>query len=109
MVERKNIFLIEMAREMLNEKEVLQVFWADAISTASYISNRAYIRSKLRKNPYELYKGRKPNIIHLHIFGCKCFIHNNAKENLGKFDLKVDEGIFLGYSNRNKAYRIFNK
>ena len=59
--------------------------------------------------PYELYKGRKPNLSHLHIFGCKCFIHNNGKDNLGKFDPKSDEGIFLGYSNRSKAYRIYNK
>ena len=33
-VERKNRVLAEMARSMLNEKEVSQVFWADAMSTA---------------------------------------------------------------------------
>ncbi|VFQ59836.1 unnamed protein product [Cuscuta campestris] len=27
----------------------------------------------------------------------------------GKFDAKSDEGIFLGYSLRSKAYRVFNK
>ena len=34
---------------------------------------------------------------------------NNGKDNLGKFDIKSDEGIFLGYSTSSKAYRIFNK
>ena len=29
---------------------------------------------------------------------------NNGKENLGKFDPKADEGIFLGYSLSSKAY-----
>ena len=33
----------------------------------------------------------------------------NTKDNLGKFDSKADEGIFLGYSTSSKAYRIFNK
>ena len=33
----------------------------------------------------------------------------NTKDQLGKFDSKSDEGIFLGYSERSKAYRIFNK
>ena len=33
----------------------------------------------------------------------------NTKDNLGKFDPKADEGIFVGYSDRSKAYRIFNK
>src|SRR5215467_12526228 len=79
------------------------------MSTTCYISNKAYIRTKLGKTPYELYKGRKPNLAHLHIFRCKFFIHNNDKENLGKFDSKSDEGLFLRYSNRSKAYRVFNK
>jgi hypothetical protein len=28
---------------------------------------------------------------------------------LGKFDSRDDEGIFLGYSSRSKAYRCYNK
>jgi len=61
------------------------------------------------KTPSEFYNGRKPNISHLHVFGCKCFVLNNGKDNLGKFDAKFDEGIFLGYSLHSKAFRIYNK
>ena len=39
--------------------------------------------------------GRKPNISHLHVFGCKCFVLYNGKDNLGMFDAKSDEGIFF--------------
>ena len=46
---------------------------------------------------------------HLKVFGCKCFILNNGKDNLGKFDLKSNEGIFFGYSLHGYAYRAFNK
>ena len=42
------------------------------------------------------------------VFGSKCYILND-RENLGKFDAKSDEGIFLGYSTTNRAYRVFNK
>ncbi|XP_077249810.1 uncharacterized protein LOC143889473 [Tasmannia lanceolata] len=31
------------------------------------------------------------------------------EDNLHKFDLKSDDGIFLGYSNRSRAYRVYNK
>ncbi|KAJ9568046.1 hypothetical protein OSB04_004012 [Centaurea solstitialis] len=31
------------------------------------------------------------------------------KDNLGKFDSKSDDGIFLGYSSISKTYRVFNK
>jgi len=34
---------------------------------------------------------------------------NNGKENLGKFDEKVDHRIFIGYSLNSHAYRIYNK
>ena len=34
---------------------------------------------------------------------------NNGKDNLGKFDAKSDEAIFLEYSTTSKAYRVFNK
>jgi len=52
---------------------------------------------------------KKPNVSYFKAFGCKCFILNNGKSNLGKFDSKVDEGIFLGYSLTGKAYRVYNK
>lgn len=42
-------------------------------------------------------------------FGCKCFVHNNGKENFGKFDPRSDEGMFVGYSLESKAYGVFNK
>jgi transposase InsO family protein len=38
-VERKNCTLVEMARTMLDEHRTPRRFWADAISTACYISN----------------------------------------------------------------------
>jgi len=43
------------------------------------------IRPFLKKNPYELYKGRKPNIGHLRVFRCKHFVLNNGKKNLANF------------------------
>ena len=41
------------------------------------------------------------------VFGSKCFIKLND-DSPGKFDSRVDEGIFLGYSTRSKAYKCYN-
>ena len=71
--------------------------------------NRTLIRPTLKKTSYELYKGRKPNISHLRVFECKCFIINNGKDNLGKFDPKSDEGIHIGYAINDHAYRVYNR
>ena len=66
-----------------------------ALNTSCYIINRSMIRPILNKT-HELFKGRKPNIMHLRVFGCKCYVHNNGKDALGKFDPRSDEAIFLG-------------
>jgi len=79
------------------------------MNTANYVLNRCLIRPILKRTPYELFKAKRLNISHLKPFGCKCFVHNNGKNNLGKFDARSDEGIFVRYSMHSKAYRIFNK
>ena len=107
--ERKNRTLIDMSRTMLAENNLLGYFWAEAFSTACYIANKTLLRNTLNKTPYELIKGRKPNLAYFHTFGCQCYILINGKSNIGKFDSRSDEGIFLGYSDRSKAYRVFNK
>ena len=71
--------------------------------------NRVLIQPILKKTPYKLLNGRKPNVSHLKVFGCKCYILNNGKEILKKFDAKSDKGIFLGYSLNSHAYRVYNK
>ena len=40
------------------------------------------------------------------IFGRKCYIKRD--DAIGKFDPKTDEGMFLGYSLKRKAYICFN-
>ena len=79
------------------------------MNNACYVLNRMLIRLILKITPYELFKSIKPNFGHLKIFRCTCFVLNNGKENLGKFDSKADEAIFLRYSLTNKAYIVFNK
>ena len=98
-----------MACTMLYKNNLSRYFQAEAINTACYILNRALVRLVLKKTPYELWQDRKPNIGHFHAFGCKCYIHNNEKDNLEKFDVRSDEGIFLGYAIISKAYRVFKK
>jgi len=80
---------------MLNEYNVPKYLWADVVSTACYVLNRMFIMPILKITPYKLIKGKKSNVAYLKIFRCICFVLNNGKENLGKFDSKADEAIFL--------------
>ena len=93
---------------MLSESNLATQFWAEAVNTACFIQNRSLIVKRFKKTAYELFRGRKPTISFLYIFGCKCYILND-REQLGKFDPNVDEGIFLGYSSSSYSFRVFNK
>ncbi|WVZ93354.1 hypothetical protein U9M48_039341, partial [Paspalum notatum var. saurae] len=107
-VERKNRTLITLARSMLDEYGTNEKFWAEAINTACYASNRLYPHCLLDKTPYELLNGRKPNISYFRVFGCKCYIYKK-RQRLGKFQRHCDIGYLFGYSSKSKAYRIFNE
>ncbi|KAJ8629367.1 hypothetical protein MRB53_022690 [Persea americana] len=71
-------------------------------------ANRCMLRPHEEKTLYELWFGRKAIVKHLKVFGSKCYI-KRIEKNVGTFDEKADEGIFLGYSTRSKAYRCYNK
>jgi hypothetical protein len=64
-----------MARTILHEHLTPRCLWADAISTACYISNPIFLLLILHFTPLELRFGRKPSVYHLRPFGCKCFVN----------------------------------
>ena len=84
-VEKKNRVIQEMARAMLHNKDVDRNLWGEAVNTAYHTVNRIYFRPSTKKTPYELWKGRKPNVKYFKIFGSTCFILKD-RENMGKFD-----------------------
>ncbi|KAK8942810.1 hypothetical protein KSP39_PZI009563 [Platanthera zijinensis] len=107
--ERKNRTLIESATTLLTDAHLPLSFWAKAVNTSNYVLNRSLIHKLKGKTPYELLKGKKPKVDYFKVFGCTCYIHNNDKRYLAKFQAKADEGVFLGYSMISKAYRVYNK
>jgi hypothetical protein len=80
----------------------------EEIHTAVHLLNKAHLRPHTDKTPYELWFGRPTSTKHFKVFGSKCYIKNNY-ENIGKYDDRVDEGIFLGYATNSKGYRCYNK
>jgi hypothetical protein len=95
-----------MARMMLDEHRTPRRFWANAICTACYISNRIFLRSILHLTPFKLCFGRKPSVSHLRPFGCKCFILKCG--NLHKFESHSFYGILLEYTPHGRSYRVYN-
>jgi hypothetical protein len=105
-MEQKNRTLVEMARTMLDEHMTPRCFWANAISTACYISNQIFLRSSLHLTPFELHFGRKPSVSHFRPFGCKHFVLKCG--NLDNFESRSFDSILLGYTPHGKSYRQYN-
>ena len=84
-VERKNRVIQKMARAMLHNKDVARNLWGEAVNTVCHTINRVFFKPGAKKTPYELWKGRKPNVKYFKIFRSTCFILKD-RENLGKFD-----------------------
>lgn len=94
---------------MIAFSELPKRFGAEVINPICYTKNRFIIHKVHRKTPYELWKGKRPVVSYFHIFGSKCFIHNNKKSHLNTFDERANEGLFLGYSTTSKAFKVPNK
>ncbi|KAL8134558.1 hypothetical protein AgCh_009540 [Apium graveolens] len=106
-VERKNRTLVEAARTMLQDSKLPTRFWEEAVNTACYTQNKYVINKNLGKSPYSILSKRKPTVKHLHVFGSKCYILKDNSGYVGKFDSKVFEAIFLGYSLERTAYKVY--
>jgi len=71
--ERLNRVLVEMARTMMQHKDVDQNLWADAIKTAAYNKNRVTSQAlPVGKTPFELWTRKKPNVSHMRVFRSTC-------------------------------------
>jgi hypothetical protein len=106
-VERKNMTVQYMARTMIMDSNLTDIFWTQVVRTTVHIQNRVMLRNNTDKTPYELWKGRPTNVKHFIDFGSKCYIKREY-DRMGKFDSCVEKGILVGYSSTRKAYKCYN-
>jgi transposase InsO family protein len=105
--ERKNMHITKITRAMLNEKNLPNYFWAEAIATVVYIMNRTPTSTVHDMTPKEKFIGKKPDVSHLRVFSCITYVHV-LDEKRSKLDQKAEKCIFIRYSLEQKGYRCFN-
>ena len=105
--ERSNRTIMEGVRSSLHHSQLPMSFWAEAVVYIVYTLNRTCTRVHGDKTPFELYTGIKPSLSHMRPFGCPVFVYIPAQLRK-KLDAKSRRGIFVGYSEESKAYRIWD-
>ena len=104
--ERKNRTLMEMARCLLIQSGLPPSFWAEAVSTANFIRNRCPTKSLDGQTPYEVWNGRAPNVGFFKEFGSHVIILDRTPGKW-KIEERGKKGIFLGYDDKSKGFRIW--
>jgi hypothetical protein len=64
----------EMARTMVMDSKLIDIFWTHTMHTTIHIQNRVTLRNNNEKTSYELWKGRATNVKCFRVFGSKCYI-----------------------------------
>ncbi|KAD5961360.1 hypothetical protein E3N88_12833 [Mikania micrantha] len=102
--ERKNRHLAEVSGSLMHSKNVPGQFWAEAMQTAAYVTNRLPQQGLNFLTPYEKLYKVKPTVSHFRVFGCVCyvFVPNNLRHKLEK---KAIRCIFVGYDNQRKGWK----
>jgi hypothetical protein len=102
-----NRTLLDMLRSMIAQANLPIPFWGDALLTATYILNHVPSQS-VSSTPYELWKGKKPNLEHLRPWGSAGFVHNTTHK-YGKLGPKARKHIFIRYFDSSKGYVMYDE
>jgi transposase InsO family protein len=106
-VERRNRTMMEMARSLMNSMGVPARFWGEAVRHSVYLLNCLSTKAMGNCTPYEAWKGRKPHLGHLRVFGCTANVRN-AAPHLKKLDVRSHKMIYLGVEIGCKAHRLYD-
>nr|GFA04975.1 hypothetical protein [Tanacetum cinerariifolium] len=104
--ERKNKVLKDMINTMLISANLLKNLWGEALLTACHVSNRITAK-KLKVSPYEVWKGKKPNISYFRVWGYLAY-YKVSLPNTSKLGPRGLKSIFVGYSKDPKSYRCLD-
>ena len=91
---------------MIHDQDLPMYVWEEVARIAVYVHNIIFHFSLRNKTLEEMFSGEKPEVSHLKIFGCHVYIHI-PKEKRTKLDSSGKKGLFVGYSEQSKAYRIY--
>ena len=106
--ERLNRTLITKARTLLVAADLPAQLWGEAVHTACYLKNLTPIdTNKGPQSPEKLWTDRSPDLGHLRTFGCAVFVHTPSVKR-DKLDKTSFKGVFVGYSQTARQYRILN-
>jgi hypothetical protein len=106
-VERRNRTIMEMSRALLKSMKVPGRLWAEVVRHSVYLLNRLPTKAMGYRTPFEAWCGKKPQLGHVRIFGCRANVRV-AKPHLKKLDDRSKPMVYLGVEDGSKAHRLYD-
>ena len=108
--ERAMRTIIEHASAMLWNASLPVGFWSQAVETSVYLLNRSPHSALHARTPYEAWHGSKPNLGHLHIFGCRAAAHvpDELRTKTDWSSKSTPNCIFIGYSETENLFKLWD-
>ena len=98
-----NKTLLERVRCVLFNAGLSRNFWAEELNTVCYLVNRSPATAIDCKTPFEVWSEKHADYSGLRSFGCPSYYHVSE----GKLEPRSKKGLFMGYGDRVKGYRIW--
>ena len=105
--EQNNHILLEKVRSMVYEACTLHFLWSEVVNTANYLTNQSPTHTNLEITLFQRFYRKPPDLSHLRIFSYIAFVHIPCKQQT-KLDLHSVKTILVGYSEKSKAYCLYN-
>jgi len=102
--ERRNRTLLDMVRSMMGFTDLPLNLWGYALEAAAYLLNKVPSKS-VSTTPYEIWKGRKPNLKHIRIWGCPAYVKRLQTD---KLDARSSKCRFIGYPKETMGYYFYH-
>jgi len=104
--ERQNRSIFDRVRTVLIDAGLPLSLFAEAVNYIVYTKNRNSTSALTNTTPYEVRFNKKPDISRLRPFGCKAYVYDHSPKRK-KLSPRAFEGVFVGYADSQKAYRIY--
>ena len=99
--------LNNVVRTLLIHAAMPPPYWAEALSTVVFLTNRQPSSSKNNGIPYHLLHHKMPDYSILRIFGCLCYPNLSATTH-HKLSPRSTACVFLGYPHSQKGYQCLD-
>ena len=96
-----NCSIIERTRSMLWDGNLPVMYWAEASATSVYLMDFVPSSWHPDKTPFELWFRQRPDIVHLHPFGCICYAKIPDAQSKGKLSDQLIKCALISYFSRD--------